>query len=662
MNTRQEQRLAQGTLVSGRYRVKEVLGSGGFATVYEVEHVHLLTPFALKVLDLPVDPHASQSFSMRFVQEAQFAAKIRHPNVVQTTDYGIIEQTGQPFLIMEKLIGRDLDDELKAQGALETARALRLFDGCLAAIQRGHEMGIVHKDLKPSNLFLVEPETPDERLIVLDFGIARAYTDPDAKLTHTQNIAGTPAYLAPEYIQSQEVSPALDVYQMGLIIAESLMGVHPMDADTAMAYLMKHCMGQFELSAQLAQSPLGPILQRALSLDPADRWKDAGELRKALSLVDPLQLEPTYILSEEQRKRRRGRGLQSKNMVAQTNERDMSSGVFGATVAAPIDEVSAERKKALASQDHTVPGVVPQSLSSSSSSSPAWGAKPFDASQTSQSGALSQPLDLSTSNASSKLVDSTMSAELSGELNPYGASPPSTPNTLRLVGLAVFIAVLLAAGGVGLALMMSKDKKTPETLPLSALPDGVKPATAPSEVVAAPIKEEPVKPPVDEVEPAKSPPPAPRVLVFNPDEIRVALENKCSPMLTSGRSKNFVASFAIKSGAPGNVKIKGSPKNAASCLQETLLAMEYPAELTIKSQSLKLTLTPPERRQPEPKATSKEPEIKAPVIEQPEVKEPAVKEPPAKVDPPVKEPEPVKPVEPPVEKKVVPKTSPSFAG
>lgn len=656
MNTRQEQRLAQGTLVSGRYRVKDVLGSGGFATVYEVEHVHLLTPFALKVLDLPADPHATQSFSMRFVQEAQFAAKIRHPNVVQTTDYGIIEQTGQPFLIMEKLIGRDLDDELKEHGALDTVRAMRLFDGCLAAIQRGHEMGIVHKDLKPSNLFLVEPETADERLIVLDFGIARAYTDPDAKLTHTQNIAGTPAYLAPEYIQSQEVSPALDVYQMGLIIAESLMGVHPMDAETAMAYLMKHCMGQFELSAQLAQSPLGPILQRALSLDPKDRWKDAGELRKALSSIDPQRLAPSYILSEEQRARRRDRGLQSKNMVAQTNERDMSSGVFDATVAAPVPEISSERG-ALSSGDHTTPGVVPSSLSS-------WGAKPFQPSDSdpSLSAPLSQPL--ASLSAPMAPADSTMSAEMSGEYNPYGAKP-SNPNTLRLVGLAVFIAVLLAAAGVGLALMLNKNKGQTQPLPISALPDGVKPATAPSELAKT-------TPPADKPEPPADPPAAaldqekpvepPRVLVFNPDEIRVALENKCSALLSPGRSKNFKASFALKEGKATGVKITGSPKDAASCLKETLLAMEYPAEFTVKTQSIKLTLRPAERRQPAVKPPEpKEPVVAKPAETKPEVKEPAVKvEPP--IEPPVKTPEPAKPVEPPVEKVVPKKTSPSFAG
>lgn len=648
MNTRQEQRLAQGTLVSGRYRVKDVLGSGGFATVYEVEHVHLLTPFALKVLDLPADPHASQSFSMRFVQEAQFAAKIRHPNVVQTTDYGIIDQTGQPFLIMEKLIGRDLDDELKAHGALETARALRLFDGCLAAIQRGHEMGIVHKDLKPSNLFLVEPETADERLIVLDFGIARAYTDPDAKLTHTQNIAGTPAYLAPEYIQSQEVSPALDVYQMGLIISESLMGVHPMDAETAMAYLMKHCMGQFDLSAQLAQSPLGPILQRALSLDPRDRWKDAGDLRKALSSLDPQLLAPTYILSEEQRARRRGRGLQSKNMVAQTNERDMSSGVFDATVAAPVHELSSERG-ALSSGDHTTPGVVPSSLSP-------WGAKPFQPSdaELSVSASLSQPLaSLSEPIAA---ADATMSADMSAEYNPYG--PPSNPNTLRLVGVAVFIAVLLAAAGVGLALMLNKNKGQTQPLPISALPDGVKPATAPSELAKTTLPDDKPEPP-DAVPEQEKPVEPPRVLVFNPDEIRVALENKCSAMLSPGRSKSFKASFALKEGKATDVKISGSPKSAASCLKETLLAMEYPAGFTVKTQTLKLTLRPAERRQPEVKRP--EPP-KEPVVAKPTNDKPEVKEPPVKVEPPVKAPEPAKTVEPPVEKVVPKKTSPSFAG
>ena len=605
MQTQQAQQLAQGTLISGRYRVKGPLGRGGFATVYEVEHIHLASPFALKVLDLPLDPHASQTFSKRFLQEAQFAAKIRHPNVVQTTDFGLIEQTGQPFLIMEKLHGHDLDDELQQVGALETARALRLFDGCLAAIQRGHELGIVHKDLKPSNLFLVEPRTADERLIVLDYGIARAYTDPDAKLTHTQNIAGTPAYLAPEYIHHQHVSPALDVYQLGLIIAESLMGVHPVNADTAMAYLMKHCMGQLELSPALTQSALGPILLRAMHLEHSQRWPNAGELRQALAALDARALLASYALPATQIALRKSRSPQSDHMVAQTGQRELTSGVFDATQASPAMLPPA------GDQPATTPGVVPAS----------WSA-PRSPEQTQPGGA--------------PRTDPAQSVLAPLAPPPAAAAPPS--KALVWVGVALVSCIVLASLGVGVALLVKPPGPSGADSPpaasgpaLSASAPTREPASAPTTAPAtqdpASTREAPTdhgssaapKPGqeqalgVPDAEAPDAKPRAPREL--SAQELRptlAALESSiksaCGKLQPAGTRSTYELSFRLNHGKVRMGIRTGSSMQVIQCASAQIERAKFP---TGRSGSLLVSVELAGEPKPEPKPVIKpEPEPK----------------------------------------------------
>ncbi|MEC9442904.1 MAG: protein kinase [Myxococcota bacterium] len=282
----EEELLPKGTLVDGRYVIEGFLGRGGFAIVYKAVQTTLDRPAALKVLDLHGNSVEVVRFRERFANEAKLAARLEHPNVVRIFDYGFVEQSQQPYIAMELLQGHDLESELLEHGPLELERAMRLFDGVLDALGHAHEKGIVHKDLKPSNLFICEPNTPRERMVVLDYGIARLYDSPDAKLTQTNQYTGTPAYAAPEYIHSQTVSPALDVYQMGLIIGEALTGNPIVQASSPMAYFVAHCNGQQRVDPKLLGTPLGEIIRRSVSVDPLQRYDSGASFKVALEQLD----------------------------------------------------------------------------------------------------------------------------------------------------------------------------------------------------------------------------------------------------------------------------------------------------------------------------------------------------------------------------------------
>ncbi len=279
--------LPAGTLVDGRYRIVRVIGQGGFAVVYLAEHTSLGRQVALKVLDLTGNQRDVAMFRARFQREAKLSSQLDHTNVVRIHDFGFVSQNQQPYMAMELLEGHDLEEELVRFGPMTPARALHLFDGALAGLAAAHARGIVHKDLKPSNLFIANPGTPEERLVVLDFGIAHLFDDHEGRLTQTHQYTGTPAYAAPEYIDEQTVSPALDVYQMGLILGETLSGTPVVQASSPMAFLMAHCQGEQRLDSRLDNTPIASVLKRAVAVSPHERYTCASEFRTALSHVDP---------------------------------------------------------------------------------------------------------------------------------------------------------------------------------------------------------------------------------------------------------------------------------------------------------------------------------------------------------------------------------------
>ncbi|MEM1350262.1 MAG: serine/threonine-protein kinase, partial [Myxococcota bacterium] len=258
----QSQMIEVGDLVSDRYEISKRLGAGGFAKVYLAHDRVIERDVAIKFLDLR-NMHGAdallENVLERFRREAKLAAKIPHRNVVQIYDIGMVgEDVGRPFIVMELLHGFDLEDQLNDHGPMEPQRLLPLFIDCLDALGEAHAMGIVHKDLKPSNLFLSSPGQRSEALRIVDFGIAHIKGVEEEKkdvresqrvnrLTATGQILGTLQYLTPEYIGQQIVTPALDVYQMTLILIETLSGERVIKTDNPFECLRIHTFGLLEV-------------------------------------------------------------------------------------------------------------------------------------------------------------------------------------------------------------------------------------------------------------------------------------------------------------------------------------------------------------------------------------------------------------------------------
>ncbi len=282
--------LPSGSLIDGRFEITDRLGRGGFSVVYQALDLLTGAPVALKLLDQDLPESHAVSILQRFEREASTLTGLSHPHIVQARAAGTHALTGQPYIAMDLLDGQGLDALLIRRGALSPARALSLLKPCLEALAVAHAAGIVHKDLKPSNFFIARPDQPDEAMLILDFGAATLNALPDARLTLNGEMIGTPQYLAPEYIRDNIVTCALDVYQLGLVLVEMLTGAVAVGTHNPALCLIFHSRGDLDIPAELRSSPLGPVLQRALALDPADRFPDAAALLDALNALDPSSL------------------------------------------------------------------------------------------------------------------------------------------------------------------------------------------------------------------------------------------------------------------------------------------------------------------------------------------------------------------------------------
>lgn len=263
-------------ILDNRYQLEEQLGSGGMAVVYRARDLMLERNVALKILrkNLSADP----AFRERFHQEAKAAANLSHPNLVIVHDFGL--DTGRLFIVMEYIPGDHIKNLLKQQGRFNLEDTLNLMVQACAGIGYAHRAGLVHCDIKPHNMIV----TPDKRLKVADFGIARAFASiqPQEK---TEVVWGSPQYFSPEQASGSAPSPASDVYSIGVVMYEMLTGQLPFLGDSATELARQH-RDELPTSPRIYNPDIPPeleqILFKVLSKEPSARYRTAGQLGRVL--------------------------------------------------------------------------------------------------------------------------------------------------------------------------------------------------------------------------------------------------------------------------------------------------------------------------------------------------------------------------------------------
>ncbi|MDT4953175.1 MAG: eukaryotic-like serine/threonine-protein kinase [Acidobacteriota bacterium] len=292
-----------GRTLDEKYRLDERLGTGGMGTVYRATHLLIDRPVAIKLLNPRyVEDEAAQ---VRFRREARAAGRIQHTNAVTVTDFGRTSD-GFVYIVMELLEGRTLRDVLAHEAPLDTARAVSMMLQTAAAVGAAHDAGVIHRDLKPANIFVVQRKDAPPYIKVLDFGIAKlaadALDDDDTNtLTQVGAMIGTPRYMSPEQCDGAKLTPASDVYSLGIILYEMLTGTTPFNGTSPLAIAVKHSStpprSPREFVATIPAA-LEEIVLHALEKRPENRPQDANAFRIELyGVAERLGLEHAASIS-----------------------------------------------------------------------------------------------------------------------------------------------------------------------------------------------------------------------------------------------------------------------------------------------------------------------------------------------------------------------------
>ena len=280
----EEPPIAAGTVLAERYRIHDLVGRGGMGAVYRAEHLALGNTVAVKVLRASHGAHADMV--RRFQREAVAASQIRHPGIVEVTDFGRTPD-GRFYLAMELVEGETLARRLARLGPFPPAEAMSLVQELARALGAAHARGIYHRDIKPENVLL----TPDGSAKLADFGIARLTEGPrDARETAAGVIFGTPQYMSPEQAAGQRQDGRCDVYALGVLLFELLTGAPPYLGASATHVLAAHLLSPVpRLPAQGPHGPLAPALAdlvgRMMAKNAAERPSTMGEVEAALEAV-----------------------------------------------------------------------------------------------------------------------------------------------------------------------------------------------------------------------------------------------------------------------------------------------------------------------------------------------------------------------------------------
>ncbi|GGR82669.1 serine/threonine-protein kinase PksC [Streptomyces aureoverticillatus] len=293
-------RYAGSSLAGGRYQLRDLLGEGGMASVHLAYDTVLDRQVAIKTLHTELG--REQSFRERFRREAQAVAKLTHTNIVSVFDTGEDDLGGatMPYIVMEyvegKPLGSVLDAAIRQHGAMPTDQALKITADVLAALEISHEMGLVHRDIKPGNVMMTKRNV----VKVMDFGIARAMQSGVTSMTQTGMVVGTPQYLSPEQALGRGVDARSDLYSVGIMLFQLVTGRLPFDADSPLAIAYAHVQEEPVAPSSINRSlppAIDALVARALKKNPNERFPTAEAMRdECLRIAQSFQASAPSIV------------------------------------------------------------------------------------------------------------------------------------------------------------------------------------------------------------------------------------------------------------------------------------------------------------------------------------------------------------------------------
>jgi len=280
--------MSEGDIIAGRYRLEGRLGFGGMSTVHLAFDMRLERRVAVKLLaeHLADDP----TFVSRFQREAQAAARLVHPNIVQIFDSGLDEHSGRHFIVMEYIEGHSCAEILRDDGWVQVDEAVAIIEQACEGLHYAHRHGVVHRDVKPGNLL----RSREGEVKLADFGIAKATEQ--SSITQVGSVLGTAAYLAPEQARGEEAGPRADLYALGVVTYQLISGRLPYEATSLTELALKQQREEPPLLDTLVAAvglELAEAVALALALDPRERYQTAREMGRAISDgadgISPLQ-------------------------------------------------------------------------------------------------------------------------------------------------------------------------------------------------------------------------------------------------------------------------------------------------------------------------------------------------------------------------------------
>ena len=286
---RPEEKLV-GTVLAERYRIISLVGTGGMSAVYKARHLLIDRVVAIKVLHSHL---VSQATTLkRFQQEANAVSHLSHPNIIAIHDFGISSET-QPYLIMDYLEGKSLADVLEHEGSMPLERALPIFLEICEGLDHAHQNGVVHRDLKPSNVMLTHTGDQTESVKIVDFGIAKLMPTADSEgqhLTKTGEVFGSPLYMSPEQCMGQPLDARSDIYSMGCVMYETLMGKPPFHGNNVLETMYMRLTEPPKPFSSVRPdlkipSSIESVVFTAMSSEPTERFQSMRELKEMLELA-----------------------------------------------------------------------------------------------------------------------------------------------------------------------------------------------------------------------------------------------------------------------------------------------------------------------------------------------------------------------------------------